>query len=138
MKEQERLRNRQADLERMRNKHAKSQFDMHPPISNNASKNNHHPKVTINRQHGQEEYFADEDSNENSEDYYQNLYQSNGENKNFLSPQNQPKHNSKVNQAHNGTSDGSKNHVNIVDDYDEDDYYYTNNEQSEFRNDDQK
>ena len=39
MKEQERLRNRQLELENMRNKHSKSQFDQHHPANGNLKKN---------------------------------------------------------------------------------------------------
>lgn len=131
MKEQERLRNRQAELERMRNKHSKSQFDHRTPVNNtknvaksqlnqrNSINNNNNNNINSNshkNSNGKEENFHDEEeSNENSEDYYQ-MYQSNSNqqiNSNSTST-------SRLNQMHN---EPNKHHINIVDDFEDEDYY---------------
>ena len=118
MKEQERLRNRQIELENLRNKHSKSQFD-HRKSTNRSSK-----KLEQDDFNDDEENNAN-DSNEPSEDYYyQTLYQNNGtvQLNNGLT-QNQLYHgaNSRINNNNNRSSRlfNDKTQIKIVDDYDD-------------------
>ena len=124
MKEQERLRNRQIELENLRNKHSKSQFDQRLPVSRTMKKN-------------EQDDFNDNDendtndSNEPSEDYYyQTPYQNNGSvqpnndhhgvNSRINNNNNNINNNNKSNTINRGTNRffNDKTQIKIVDDYD--------------------
>ena len=112
MKEQERLRNRQLELENMRNKHSKSQFDQHHLTNGNLKKN-------------EQDDFYDDEANTNDEQsddyYYQNLYQNNGTTQlNSVPNSRLTNNNSNTNNRPSRQFFNDKTHIKIVDDYDGD------------------